>query len=107
MSATLVSSNTTIKVNGAISAGNAVGAISGTLYTAPSNGYGIVNFRSNGSANITSLTIAGRTFTNSLTGTQILYALYVGPSQSLSWTSSTGLSANTVEVFGVEFINTP
>lgn len=107
MSATLVSSNTTIKVNGAISAGNSLGQISGTLYTAPSNGYGIVNFRSVGSANITSLTIAGRTFSTNITAAQIIYSIYVGPSQSLSWTSSAGLAANTVEVFGVEFINTP
>lgn len=85
------SSNTTIKVNGAVSA-RSVGA--GTLYTAPATGYAILNVTLESSG---TLTLAGRTILV-LSTTQLIY---VGPSQALACTSGT------FNATGVEFVNTP
>lgn len=106
MSATLVSSNTTIKINAAISNGVATNGFVGnsaTAYTAPANGYAIVNIFLSG--NGPRATVAGRTVTSSTTGNQ---GVYVGPSQALAVVQdgATGPSASMV-VSGVEFVNTP
>lgn len=108
MSATLVSSNTTIKVNVGVNGANAL-AGSGTLYTAPANGYAIVHLTKTTTLGNITYSIAGRVIFT--TGTAVLaasQAYYVGPSQSVSWSSSVpGENANTIFAVGVEFINTP
>ena len=111
MSATLVSSNTTIKVNGAVAAGNAGSVSSGTLYTAPSNGYAIIHIYKEATGGNAYFTIASRQLNTAAT-TALLpvntgMAFYVGPSQVVAWASSTLESANVLRIWGVEFINTP
>lgn len=107
MSATLVSSNTTIKVNGAISAGNSLGQSSGTLYTAPAAGYAIVHILKATSTGNLSISLGGRTIYPALTAATTFYNFHVGPSQSVAWSSSTGETSNIIQILGVEFINTP
>lgn len=108
MSATLVSSNTTIKVNGAISAGNATGSNNGTLYTAPANGYAIVQYYKAGGTTSVSPRVSGRQVGLALTTEVLIYNIYVGPSQSFTWTGSGVESiANVINITGVEYINTP
>jgi hypothetical protein len=109
MSATLVSSNTTIKVNAAISYSSPI-ASSGTIYTAPSNGYGIVHVYKESTIGSVHLTLGGRRMqvggNGSLDATSII-AIYVGPSQSLAWTGGGIESAGAIQAAGVEFVNTP
>lgn len=110
MSATLVSSNTTLKVNAGISAGNSFGQSSGTLYTAPANGYAIVHLSKLGTFGAVLFTIGGKNATTAATAafaSNSYPALYVGPSQSVSWSGGSSEGANTVNVNGVEFVNTP
>ncbi len=107
MSATLVSSNTTIKVNGAVSGTASTPALGGsaTIYTAPANGYAIVQISCTVYGNPTTVSVGGRqvvVFGAVNAGTQ---GVYVGPSQGL--TLSTGGGVSTVVASGVEFINTP
>lgn len=107
MSATLVSSNTTIKVNGAISAGNSFGQSSGTLYTAPAAGYAIVHIIKATSSGNLSISVGGRTISAAATAPNTFLNLHVGPSQAVSWSSSVGETTNIIQILGVEFINTP
>jgi len=97
MSATLVSSNTTIKVNGAVSAST---SISATVYTAPANSYAILNLFTNGSFN--GQVLVGGQIVN--TGASQINTIWVGPSQSVS---TLFVSAGTMYISGVSFINTP
>jgi hypothetical protein len=97
MSATLVSSNTTIKVNAAV--GNTVTG-NGTVYTAPADGYAIVNLVLSGSWGGT-VRVGGRDLLSNATTQN---TIYIGPSQSLVVSS---YSAGTLNISGVEFINTP
>lgn len=84
--------NTTIKVNAAISntASNA------TLYTAPANGYAVVqvNLPTGGQ-----VTVGGVVAFQS--GASLNNQLYIGPSQSAV------AVGNNITISGVEFINTP
>lgn len=82
--------NTTIKVNAAVSASGS----NTTLYTAPANGYAILNAYLPAAGNIT---VAGQ-IVNAVGGNSI--AIYVGPGQAVACVSSASIS-------GVEFINTP
>ena len=102
MSATLVSSNTTIKVNGAVSASSGSSA---NLYTAPSNGYAIVNLTTINSTGTTSVTVGTRTV-QSISSSTAVYGqqIYIGPSQVIAVTVSATGSA---QISGVEFVNTP
>jgi hypothetical protein len=102
MSATLVSSNTTIKVNGNVSgtAATLVASLSAALYTAPANGYAIVQVAAT-AGTITSWEIGGRIAT--LTATPN-FPIHVGPGATVKFNSST---AATGVVSGIEFINTP
>ena len=105
MSATLVSSNTTIKVNGAV---NTSRSSTGAIYTAPSNGYAIINW-------FLDITVTGANcsisdgsivlYSSSTTDGQA-YGYYLGPGLSLSLSIGGGASA-TAYLRGVEFINTP
>ena len=106
MSATLVSSNTTIKVNAAVSATNTANNNTVTVYTAPAGGYAIVQvFCSQMSATSAVATVGGRTFMN-LSVNSNLQGIYVGPSQSLQIVG-TGFGNVTLLASGCEFINTP
>lgn len=111
MSATLVSSNTTIKINAAVNASSAL-ANSGTLYTAPSNGYAIIHFRKGTTTGNATLTIGGRELFAAVS-TGVLEArlsnggYFVGPSQSVAWSSGSTEAGGAFQIFGVEFINTP
>jgi len=97
MSATLVSSNTTIKVNAAL---NPSTVTSSTLYTAPANGYAIITLNLIQTAGTTTVFVAGRRVAS---GAGNFYGVYVGPSQAVSCTIGTGQ----VDIVGVEFVNTP
>jgi len=97
MSATLVSSNTTIKVNGAVSATT---TFSATVYTAPANSYAILNLFTNSSFN-GQILVGGQIVAN---GASQIYTIYVGPSQSVSTLFQT---TGTMYISGVNFINTP
>jgi len=100
MSATLVSSNTTLKVNAAVSVAN------GT-YTAPANAYAIVNifYISGGVAGTYTITVGTRRIWSTTTTNQQkeFLGVYVGPGQQLS--ASGAYTA--IDISGVEFINTP
>lgn len=99
MSATLVSSNTTIKVNAAVTAAR---DSNGIVYTAPANGYAIVHVYQNGTFNLT-MTAAGAVagILNSQIG---LVAFYLGPGHAIEITS---YSSGYAYVYGVSFVNTP
>jgi hypothetical protein len=101
MSATLVSSNTTIKVNAAIS--NASSVSGTTLYTAPANGYAIVNLTLSASAGTTSATVGNRTVFQVAATATGYQQIFIGPSQALQISLATGSG----QVSGVEFVNTP
>lgn len=105
MSATLVSSNTTLKVNAAVSYSNPALATSGTIYTAPANGYAIINLLVAASGSM-DIQIAGRRINNTLT-INPAQQFWVGPSQSVTWSSGVSQSAGAVQASGVEFVNTP
>lgn len=105
MSATLVSSNTTIKVNAAVAGSGS--SSSGTLYTAPANGYAIIHWGTTSySSGTYTISIDGLQI-GSLTTSQLLQpagGFYVGPGKSVTYTNSGSV---TIVVKGVEFINTP
>lgn len=101
MSATLVSSNTTLKVNAAVSNSSSVNGT--TLYTAPANGYAVVNLTLSATAGTTTAAVGTRTVL-AVTATGTVYQqIFIGPSQALVITLTTGSG----QVSGVEFINTP
>lgn len=102
MSATLVSSNTTIKVNGNVSGtASTFGAgLSGVLYTAPANGYAIVQVATQ-FGGITSWEIGGRIATFLSTPN---FPIHVGAGATVRFNCS-GSAAGVVS--GVEFVNTP
>lgn len=95
--ATTVVTKGSIKVNGAVSAST---TSTGTLYTAPSSGYAIVNLYSSNSATVQ---VGSRTVTTSGTGSGG-FVCYIGPSQAIS--VSVNSSSATVSISGVEFANT-
>jgi len=92
-----------IKINAAVSAGGATG----TIYTAPANGYAIINiFHSAGIVSIGTRpvsTVAGANSSfnvNATGGGHSKTGFYVGPGEAVSSTS------NTVQISGVSFVNT-
>lgn len=95
--------NSSIKVNAAIS--NQQDASGMTMYTAPANGYAIINISVfNTSANSAGITVDGlQMFASSgISNTYAFGTFYVGPGQSV--VSQVG-GTNTVNITGVEFIN--
>lgn len=107
MSATLVSSNTTIKVNAAVSGSGTANGSTVTVYTAPAATFSILNVyishQGNGSVSVGGQTIAAI----SSSGSFNLQGVHVGPSQAVQVTSNTLGLANTCAVSGVNFTNTP
>lgn len=120
----VISDNTTIKVNQAVSATRTT---DGTIYTCVATGYAIVNISILGVATAANIdvSLAGRNlingrvevsgstnFNGSATPTSTNYEcamvgqIMVGPSQALSVTGISGTGA-TINVTGVEFINSP
>lgn len=85
--------NVAIKVNAAV----AFNSFNTTFYTAPANGYAILNivFAASGSA----LTVAGVPITPA-SGTTVINSLYVGPGQAVA------TSGGTCQGVGVSFVNT-
>jgi hypothetical protein len=129
-----LSANTTIKINGAISASAVnVSVTPVTLYTAPANGYAIINatlaigttlsscdlrvggntvFSASGisafkSSNGSSSTTIIESLQDILKHTATMSGIYVGPGQSVEFYPSNYLNQNTARISGVEFINTP
>lgn len=102
------STNTTLKVNSAIANNRST---TGNLYTASSTGYAVVMIGYSGSTlnTVGSISIGGMiVFSVSATiGTPTVYLgqFYVGPSQTVAITVTSGTFI--VSVAGVEFINTP
>ena len=100
------SSNTTLKMNAAVSATFSVTTTggSGTMYTAPATGYAVVNL---------SAKAAGGSFTGYwIVGGRALagdtnVGVFVGPSQTISWQTATYSTTGSVTISGVSFVNTP
>lgn len=120
MSATLVSSNTTIKVNAAISAAATTGPGLGsqaTLYTAPANGYAIVQVFNSNNIAVCRVVVGGRSVIDlnpgepkgdNAAGAIPQITVYIGPSQSLVVENRDGGgNAASMVASGVEFVNTP
>jgi hypothetical protein len=106
---------TTLKTNAAISGSANINTASGvvTLYTAPANGYAIVQIGiSHPASGFTTGTIyiAGRPFFSSVGSANLVqngtFAYYVGPSQAVTG-QYTAATAAIFYVVGVEFINSP
>jgi len=105
------------RVNAAVNAGQtATSGASPVIYTAPANGYAILNlqvaFTVSGSVQIGGRTVytqngayvvsaPGSNSATTLTGGM---TIYVGPSQAITVTSG-GVGNNTANVTGVEFVN--
>ncbi|HEY9705640.1 MAG TPA: hypothetical protein V6C58_24590 [Allocoleopsis sp.] len=117
MSFAVLGNNVSIKVNAAVS--NSSSAASATLYTAPANGYAIVQVGiDNGGSGAVLLSVGGLGILNynptdnvwngqNGTGgafTALTQSIYLGPSQSISYSGNLG---GTVTVTGVSFINSP
>ena len=105
MSATLVSSNTTIKVNAAV---DTTRTSDGTVYTGPSNGYAIVNIELNNTGS-GSVTISDGTIdvlTVGVSASARLFGYYLGPGLALSVTFAGGATGNAI-LRGISFVNTP
>jgi len=98
MSATLVSSNVTLKVSAAVSGSSS--ASSTTIYTAPASSYAILNVyvASGGGFTVGGVTVAGVAANTTFTG------VIVGPSQVLA--TSLG-NAVLVAATGVCLTNSP
>lgn len=116
-----------VKVNNAVSGSssasrvNNTGTSTVTLYTAPSNGYAILNLYWTGSTTINnsgataSITVGGAQLYSisggGSTSSQNVQTIYVGPSQSIvlsayNSNTNTGTSASsTGYISGVEFVN--
>lgn len=94
------SSNVTLKVNAAVNATVTFGtnppAGFTTLYTAPSNGYAIIQFTANGGA------IRIGNFQETISGVSI--SRYIGPGLSFQVQN---LTSAAYSVSGVEFVNSP
>lgn len=103
MSATLVSSNTTIKINAAVSATNSSTSATITLYTAPANGYAVIQLHDTVGGVGNFFTIGGRTV---VIGTTAVSGFYVGPSQAVV-INRPGAVNSAASISGVEFVNTP
>lgn len=133
-----LSANTTIKINGAVSAA-ATNITSGTqtLYTAPANGYAIINAtlaHTTGNAGSIDLRVGGQLVMSTYTAPSGPFlnsngfvsastpfvslqdtgkhsfterGIYVGPGQSVELFPSGNLVGSTARISGVEFINTP
>lgn len=128
MALSVIAANTSLKVNGAVSASRGT---DGTLYTCPANSYAIVNlsidndsgspdgvilFSIDGKKLVSgSIISSGAAFFNgqsTLAGgnygdTAVLTSVFVGPGQSLTVDFVSGGSGSTAYVTGVEFINSP
>lgn len=118
------SSNTTIKLNAAVSATATITTSSGTsnsatVYTAPASTYAIINLydvtSTSGAPPSPSfaVSVGGRTFYTATTATSTQFTgIYVGPGQAVAISSSQGVGAgsstsHTCQVSGVNFTNTP
>lgn len=107
MAGGIFTGNTTIKINAAISATASPTSSTVTLYTAPANGYAIVNLFCTAYATLLVTTQVGSRVVASFGAVSTVpVTVYVGPSQVLNATAS-GASGTTVVASGVEFINTP
>lgn len=127
MGKAVIAANTSIKVNGAVSAS---ATADGTLYTAPANGYAIVNIMVTGSTTgnteilflidskyaaaaryspSVGMFFEGQYREASLPGSRAnMTSIYVGPGQALTVDfNSGGTGTITAYVTGVEFINSP
>lgn len=100
------SGNSTIKVNGAVSGYQTRGSTGSTaVYTAPANGYALVNIRFAWSGGTHELRIGGRTL--GTTSGSTFTGVTVGPGQSVEvFNAGVGGSCE-AWVSGVEFVNTP
>lgn len=115
MSGAVISSNTTFKVNGAVSATDNAGTLNTTtLYTAPANGFAIIqiyflNSSSGGTATEIRINDLKYYFYQdiSVEKTESLNGVYIGPSQTVKVVFSASTSASLVNITGVEFINSP
>lgn len=115
MSFAVLGNNQTIKINASIS--NSLATPSGTLHTAPANGYSIVQVSTDtAQANAVTILIGGQEMltydpsNNVWTGQQgtgvgsaMSPSIYVGPSQPVSFTNN----ASVIKISGVSFINSP
>jgi hypothetical protein len=101
------SSNTTLKVSGAVSA---VATASGTMYTCPANSYAIINVLvTSASESDGEVQVDGRTVSLaqivSAGYSRVAVTAHVGPGQVVSFVKNSG--SPTAYISGVQFINTP
>lgn len=91
-----------IKVSGvAISASS--DSVNSNLYTAPSNGYAILNYcQTESGGNSQNLKVSGNPVGAGTSGVE-RGTFYVGPSQIVSWSGGSG--GGFIFISGVEFIN--
>jgi len=98
--------NDTIKVSGAIAAQSNSGA---TLYTAPANGYAVIQATFYpGSGSTPTLSVGGRTVWqgNGGVGVQFMDNIHVGPGQAVVCAQG-GPTTTIFEISGVQFSNSP
>jgi hypothetical protein len=98
-------SNGGLRVNAGVAFSvTATSGVYQTLYTAPANGYAILQIRAEPGASTTvTITIATKLLSQTVGSTPTSYtSVYVGPSQVVQ---GTGVSSTTFHVTGVEFIN--
>jgi len=104
------SANTTIKVNGAVGTNITItsNTTSGVTYTAPSNGYAILQVAVSAGGTFQYQTIlSNRPCHPPLSANAGYSNIYVGPSQTVQ-VITTGYSVSaTISYTGVEFVNTP
>jgi hypothetical protein len=77
-----------------------------TVYTAPANGYAIVQIYCETMAATSGRCSVGTRTISGLVSNQSIYGVYIGPSTALTVTSASAANV-TINVSGVEFLNTP
>jgi hypothetical protein len=87
------------KVNAAVSATRST---NGTMYTAPSNGYAILNYYIS-TNNAGDITVASNVAANGVSGAPQKGTIYVGPSQVVAAANIAGTTG--INLSGVEFVN--
>lgn len=109
MSATLIGNNVTLKVSSAVSG---TGSNGSTLFTCAANGYAIVNIAlsSSNSSSVLNVKVGSRLVFQFQPSASIAapgvtyYPIHVGPSQAVTLDGGGG---GTVDISGIQFINSP
>lgn len=104
MAGSLIGNNVTLKVNAAASGTATSAGTLQTLYTSPANAYAIVQISCTTFGGTCVVTINSRQVCVFTAVNQSFFNIYVGPSRTVSINAT---SSTTVDLSGVEFINSP